>query len=126
VEGPTLIEAKLMRMKGHAIHDAAAYVPKEMHEFWRKRDCIDRFRKYLLDKKWITPEQDTNLIAGVEKEIDAEREFAENSPMPEPHTAAEGVYCQGCHTVKPKYGVPQKARRSGGKLKKSEAAIHFK
>ena len=43
-EGPTLIEAKLMRMKGHAIHDAAAYVPKEMHEFWRKRDCIDRFR----------------------------------------------------------------------------------
>ena len=27
-EGPTLIEAKMMRMKGHAIHDAAAYVPK--------------------------------------------------------------------------------------------------
>src|SRR5690348_2012312 len=57
-EGPTLIEAKLMRMKGHAIHDAAAYVPKEMHEFWRKRDCIDRFQKYLFDKKWLTPQQD--------------------------------------------------------------------
>jgi TPP-dependent pyruvate/acetoin dehydrogenase alpha subunit len=126
-EGPTLIEAKLMRMKGHAIHDAAAYVPKEMHEFWRKRDCIDRFQKYLLEKKWLTPAQDKEMIASVEKEIDAEREFAENSPMPEGHTAAEGVFCEdGCHTIKPKYGMPQKARRSESKLKESEAAIHFK
>jgi TPP-dependent pyruvate/acetoin dehydrogenase alpha subunit len=125
-EGPTLIEAKLMRMKGHAIHDAAAYVPKEMHEFWRKRDCIDRFQKYLLEKKWLTPAQHKEMIAAIEKEIDAEREFAENSPMPEGHTAAEGVFCDGCHEIKPKYGMPQKARRSEGKLKESEAAIHFK
>jgi TPP-dependent pyruvate/acetoin dehydrogenase alpha subunit len=125
-EGPTLIEAKLMRMKGHAIHDAAAYVPKEMHEFWRKRDCIDRFEKYLLEKQWLTPEQNQKMIADVEKELEAERDFAVSSPMPEPHTAAEGVYCDGCHAVKPKYGVPQKARRSEGKLKASEAAIHFK
>ncbi|HEY2912969.1 MAG TPA: thiamine pyrophosphate-dependent enzyme, partial [Candidatus Angelobacter sp.] len=116
-----------MRMKGHAIHDAAAYVPKEMHEFWRKRDCIDRFQKYLLEKKWLTPAQDKEMIAAIEKEIDAEREFAENSPMPEGHTAAEGVFCEdGCHQIKPKYGMPQKARRSEGKLKESEAAIHFK
>jgi len=113
-------------MKGHAIHDAAAYVPKEMHEFWRKRDCIDRFQKYLLEKKWLTPAQDKEMIAAIEKEIDAEREFAENSPMPEGHTAAEGVFCDGCHEIKPKYGMPQKARRGDGKLKESEAAIHFK
>src|SRR6478735_8151677 len=94
-DGPTLIEAKLMRMKGHAIHDAAAYVPKEMHEFWRKRDCIDRFQKYQLEKKWLTPAQDKEMIAAIEKEIEAEREFAENSPMPEGHTAAEGVFCDG-------------------------------
>src|SRR5213082_2202333 len=37
-QGPTLIEAKMMRMKGHAIHDPAAYVPKRMHEVWKKRD----------------------------------------------------------------------------------------
>jgi TPP-dependent pyruvate/acetoin dehydrogenase alpha subunit len=115
-----------MRMKGHAIHDAAAYVPKEMHEFWRKRDPIDRFGKYLLEKQWLTPEQNQKMIAHLEKELEAERDFAVNSPMPEPHTAAEGVYCDGCHSVKPKYGMPQKARRSEGKLKASEAAIHFK
>jgi pyruvate dehydrogenase E1 component alpha subunit/2-oxoisovalerate dehydrogenase E1 component alpha subunit len=126
-EGPTLIEAKLMRMKGHAIHDAAAYVPKEMHEFWRKRDCIDRFQKYLIEKKWLTAAEDKEMIAGVDKEIDAERAVAEASPMPEGHTAAEGVFCEnGCHVIKPKYGMPQKARRSEGKLKESEAAIHFK
>jgi TPP-dependent pyruvate/acetoin dehydrogenase alpha subunit len=83
-----------------------------MHEFYRKRDCIDRFQKYLMEKKWLTPAQDAELIAGVEKEIDAEREFAENSPMPEPHTAAEGVYCGGCKTKKPKYAMPKKAQRS--------------
>jgi TPP-dependent pyruvate/acetoin dehydrogenase alpha subunit len=126
-EGPTLIEAKLMRMKGHAIHDAAAYVPKEMHEFWRKRDCIDRFQKYLMDKKWLTPAQDEKLKAEIDKEIEAEREFADNSPMPEGPTAAEGVYCDaGCHQIKPKYGMPKKAKRSEGKLKETAAAIHFK
>ena len=126
-EGPTMIEAKMMRMKGHAIHDAAAYVPKEMHEFWRKRDCIDRFEKFLLGKKWLTAEENKKMIAECEEELEAEREFAMNSPMPEGHTAAEGVYCDdGCHAIKPKYAMPKTAKRGEGKLKESEAAIHFK
>src|ERR1700690_2211556 len=41
-EGPTLIEAKLIRMKGHAIHDAADYVPKPLFDYWKKRDPIAR------------------------------------------------------------------------------------
>src|SRR5437016_10069329 len=126
-QGPTMIEAKMMRMKGHAIHDAAAYVPKEMLDFWRKRDCLDRFQKYLLGKKWLTPQQNQKLIEQVEKELEEEREFAVNSPMPEPHTAAEGVYCQeGCHSIRPKYGMPQAGKRGAGKLKETEAAIHYK
>ena len=126
-EGPTLIEAKMMRMKGHAIHDAAAYVPEAMREFWQKRDCIDRFEKFLLGKKWLTPEENRKIIAGVEAELEAEREIAVNSPMPEGHTAAEGVYCDGhCHTIKPKYGVPKTAKRGDARLKETEAAIHFK
>src|SRR5262245_14739306 len=126
-EGPTMIEAKMMRMKGHAIHDAAAYVPKEMHEFWRKRDCIDRFRKYLNEKKWLTPAQDAEVSGEVEKEVDEDRAFAESSPMPEPHTAGEGVYCEdGCHKIKPKYGTQKEFKRGEGKLKETEAAIHFK
>src|SRR5437660_2972409 len=126
-QGPTMIEAKMMRMKGHAIHDAAAYVPKEMHEFWRKRDPIDRFEKFLLGKRWLTTEQNQKLIDEVEKGLEAEREFAVNSPMPEPHIAAEGVYCdENCHQIKPKYGVPKAHKRGAAKLKETEAAIHFK
>src|SRR5579864_9379331 len=57
-EGPTMIEAKMMRMKGHAIHDAASYVPKAMFEFWKKRDPIARFENYLVkEKKWLTQKE---------------------------------------------------------------------
>ncbi len=43
--GPVLIEAKTMRMTGHAQHDAAEYVPREMFEYWKARDPIDLYRK---------------------------------------------------------------------------------
>jgi TPP-dependent pyruvate/acetoin dehydrogenase alpha subunit len=124
-EGASLIEAKMMRMKGHAIHDAAAYVPQELMEYWRKRDPIARFEKYLLEKKWLTPKQNEALMAAVEKEVEEDRAIAEASPMPNPEDAAKGVWCEGCHEIKPKYGTP-KAAKGSGKLKESEAAIHFK
>ena len=55
-EGPTLIEAKMMRMKGHAIHDGAEYVPKPLFEYWKKRDPIARLEDYLVKKKkWLPP-----------------------------------------------------------------------
>ncbi|MGH9539203.1 MAG: thiamine pyrophosphate-dependent dehydrogenase E1 component subunit alpha, partial [Terriglobales bacterium] len=105
-EGPTLIEAKMMRMKGHAIHDAADYVPKPLFEYWRKRDPIARFENYLLHvKKWLSPSENRELIAGVDEQLEADREFAVASPMPEPESAAGGVYCEeGCHHIRPKYG----------------------
>jgi TPP-dependent pyruvate/acetoin dehydrogenase alpha subunit len=126
-EGPTLIEAKMMRMKGHAIHDAADYVPKPLFEYWRKRDPIARFEKHLLSKKWLTSEENENLIADVERELEADRDFAVASPMPEPESAAGGVYCDsGCHEIKPKYGVPKVKAGKAGATKKPEAALHFK
>jgi len=126
-EGPTLIEAKMMRMKGHAIHDAAGYVPKEMFEFWKKRDPIARFENYLLqDKKWLTGQENEALIAHVDEIIEAEREIAVNSPMPAPESAEGGVFCEnGCHEVKPKYGTP-KVRKGTGGYKATEAAGHLK
>ena len=46
-QGPVLIEAKTMRMVGHAQHDAAEYVPREMFEYWKTRDPLGRYEKYL-------------------------------------------------------------------------------
>lgn len=127
--GPTLIEAKMMRMKGHAIHDAADYVPRPMFEYWRRRDPIARFENYLVSvKKWLTPKEHQDLIAEVEAYLEREREIAVNSPMPAPETAVGGVYCaDGCHAIRPKYGMP-KARKVGTSAgrQREEAAIHFK
>jgi len=126
-QGPTLIEAKMMRMKGHAIHDAASYVPKPMYEFWRQRDPLARFENYLVkDKKWLTPNENENLIAEVEEVIEAEREIAVNSPMPTPESAEGGVFCEeGCHEIKPKYGMPQ-VKQGQASYKETEAAVHLK
>jgi len=125
-EGPTLIEAKMMRMKGHAIHDAAEYVPKALFEYWKKRDPIARLEDYLVKKRWLTAAENGELIADVERQLEADRDFAVSSPMPAPETAAGGVYCEAeCHEIKPKYAMP-KAREGKAGPKTSEAAVHLK
>jgi TPP-dependent pyruvate/acetoin dehydrogenase alpha subunit len=126
-EGPTLIEAKMMRMKGHAIHDAAGYVPHELFEFWRKRDPFARFENYLVkEKKWLSGKENAELISEVERVIEKDREIAVNSPMPTPESAEGGVFCQdGCHEIKPKYGMP-KAKKGTGGYKEAEATVHLK
>src|SRR5271166_6667101 len=130
-EGPTLIEAKMMRMKGHAIHDAAQYVPAKLLEFWRARDPITRFENYLVNvKHWLTKDN-RELIEDVERELEADREAAVASPMPDPLTdkTHQGVYCDpSCHEIKPKYGpVAAKPRKAGAtKANEAEAAVHLK
>lgn len=127
-EGPTLIEAKMMRMKGHAIHDAADYVPKALFEYWRKRDCITRFENFLLNvKKWLTPTENRELIAAVDQQLEADRNLAVDSPMPAPESAAGGVYCEsGCHEIKPKYATPKARKGATGGPASVEAAVHLK
>src|ERR1700723_2716098 len=126
-EGATLIEAKMMRMKGHAIHDAAEYVPKPLFDYWRRRDPIARFEKYLFGKKWLTSEENEKLIGDGGRELEADREFAVASPMPEPESAAGGVYCDStCHEITPKYGVPKTRQQAASGPKETTATIHFK
>ncbi len=124
-EGPTLIEAKMMRMKGHAIHDAAEYVPKPLFEYWKKRDPIARFENFLISKKWLAAEENRRLIADVDQQLEADRNFAVNSPMPTPDSAAGGTWCSPeCHEIKPKYSVPKV--KAGAVKARTEAAVHLK
>ena len=107
-EGPILMEVKTFRRLGHAQHDPAEYVPKEMRAYWEARDPIMLYEKFLTSKKLL----DANAIKGTGEKIDqllsAERDFAENSPMPPAEFAAQGVYCTGddCHKVAPKWERP--------------------
>jgi len=128
-EGPTLIEAKMMRMKGHAIHDAAAYVPRPLFEYWRKRDPIARFEHFLVEQKWLSPAENKKLIDEVDQQLEADRNAAVDSPMPDPATTPQNVYCEhGCHTINPKYGAP-KAREVGpadARPRTGDTAVHLR
>jgi TPP-dependent pyruvate/acetoin dehydrogenase alpha subunit len=90
--GPTLIEAKTFRMKGHAEHDDAYYVPKELFEYWEKRDPVKRLGQYLLNQKILTSKELTAIQDRVKKEIDEAQRLAEEGPLPDPEEAAKGVY----------------------------------
>jgi TPP-dependent pyruvate/acetoin dehydrogenase alpha subunit len=105
--GPVLIEAKTMRMRGHAQHDRAEYVPKEMLETWKRRDPLDRYEKFLNENKLWDAKEKKEIEARVTREIQADVEFAENSPFPPPELAAQGVYCEGCHTVEADWKRPK-------------------
>ena len=97
--GPVLIEAKTMRMRGHAQHDSPDYVPKEIFELWKQRDPLVRQEKFLSENKLWDAKTKKEIDARIAREIQADVEFAENSPFPPPELAAQGVYCEGCHTV---------------------------
>jgi TPP-dependent pyruvate/acetoin dehydrogenase alpha subunit len=105
--GPVLIEAKTMRMKGHAQHDAAEYVPKEMLEAWKKRDPLDRYERYLSEHKLWDAKAKQEIDERISREIQADVEFAENSPLPPPELAEQGVYCEGCHAVEAVWQRPK-------------------
>ncbi|MGA7919039.1 MAG: thiamine pyrophosphate-dependent dehydrogenase E1 component subunit alpha [Candidatus Acidiferrales bacterium] len=97
--GPRLIEVKTMRMRGHAQHDPAEYVPKQMFEYWKARDPITLYEKYLTENKVWDAQAKSEIDARIERELDAEQKFAEESPLPPAALAEEGVYCEGCHTI---------------------------
>jgi TPP-dependent pyruvate/acetoin dehydrogenase alpha subunit len=98
-EGPILIEAKSMRMRGHAQHDPAEYVPKEMFEYWKARDPIVLYEKFLTGEKL--------LDAKSKKEIEERIETL--LTMPPAEFANEGVYCTGdeCHKIAAKWERPK-------------------
>jgi len=107
-EGPILIEAKTFRRRGHAQHDPAEYVPPEQREYWEKRDPITLFEKFLTAEKILDPKGKKEIEDKINTLLEKEREFAENSPMPPPEFASEGVYCTGddCHKIRPKWERP--------------------
>jgi TPP-dependent pyruvate/acetoin dehydrogenase alpha subunit len=108
-DGPILIEAKTFRRLGHAQHDPAEYVPKEMRAYWEARDPIERHEKFLMSEKLLDAKGKAEIEKKIETLLAAEREFAENSPMPPPELAEQGVYCTGdnCHKITPKWERPK-------------------
>jgi TPP-dependent pyruvate/acetoin dehydrogenase alpha subunit len=107
-EGPILIEAKSFRRMGHAQHDPAEYVPKEMRAYWEERDPITLYEKFLSSEKLLDAKGKKEIEEKINTLLAAERDFAENSPMPPAEFAETGVYCTGddCHKIRAKWERP--------------------
>jgi TPP-dependent pyruvate/acetoin dehydrogenase alpha subunit len=90
--GPSLIEVKTFRMRGHAEHDDAFYVPKGMQEEWAKRDPIDRLVTYLEEHLPADASTLTEIDQRVERELEGALSRALASPLPDPDTQLHGVY----------------------------------
>jgi pyruvate dehydrogenase E1 component alpha subunit len=90
--GPTLIECLTLRMEGHAVHDDAFYVPKELFERWAESDPIERYRRWLHEHADFSDEEEDEIKVSVKKHLNEALEKAEASPLPDPATLLDGVY----------------------------------
>jgi TPP-dependent pyruvate/acetoin dehydrogenase alpha subunit len=90
--GPTLIECLTLRMEGHAVHDDASYVPKELFEEWAKRDPLERFRSWLRENADLSDEQEEEIRADIKRILNEAIRRAEESPLPETDSLLEGVF----------------------------------
>ena len=90
-EGPTFIEARTYRWKGHSKSDRQAYRTKEEVREWMNRDPIKFLEKYLREEK-VKEEELENIKKQVEREIEEAIEFALESPEPTLEEARRMVY----------------------------------
>ena len=92
--GPTLIECMTLRMEGHAVHDDASYVPRELFEQWAERDPLARYRAWLVEHADMTDDEEGEIENLVKKHLNDALERAEASPAPDPSTLLDGVYAE--------------------------------
>lgn len=94
-EGPTFIEAKTFRHRGHFEGDPYDYVPKEVLNDWKEnRDPIKNFKKVLLNNSITTEEEIAQIEQQLDQEIEAAIQKAEAAPMPNPERIYEGLFAE--------------------------------
>jgi pyruvate dehydrogenase E1 component alpha subunit len=90
--GPTLLECKTYRWRGHYIGDPEQYRTKEEVAQWQERCPIRRFQAYLLERGAIQRGDIEAISRHVEEEVAAAVRFAEQSPFPDPEEALEDLF----------------------------------
>lgn len=82
-----------MRMQGHAEHDDASYVPRELLEEWAARDPIERYRRVLLEEG-VSEAELREAEERIRAEVERDLSLAEASPLPDPAFTYGGVYAE--------------------------------
>ncbi|WBV45309.1 thiamine pyrophosphate-dependent dehydrogenase E1 component subunit alpha [Pseudoroseomonas cervicalis] len=93
-EGPTLIESKTYRIRGHSRSDRNRYRTKEEIESWQRRDPIKLFEEELTGLGILRMEEIVALRAEVEAEIAAAIDYAKDSPAPDVAALTRDVYAR--------------------------------
>ncbi len=93
-DGPTLLEFRTYRYKGHSMSDPAKYRTKEELEEYKSKDPIEQVREVLLSNKYATEADLEAIDKKIKEAVDASVKFAEESPFPEPEEAFKDVYVQ--------------------------------
>lgn len=93
-DGPTFLEIRTYRYRGHSMSDPAKYRSKEEVETYKALDPIQVVQQLLLDRGWLNETDLQNLRDKIEAEVKDSIEFAENSPYPDDSELYTDVYVQ--------------------------------
>jgi pyruvate dehydrogenase E1 component alpha subunit len=93
-EGPTLLEFRTYRYKGHSMSDPQKYRTKEEVEEYKQRDPIEQVRKSILEKKIATEKDLEEIEHKVNAQVEESVKFAEESNYPDPSEALHDIYAQ--------------------------------
>ena len=85
-------EATREAMSGHAAHDDARYVSKELFQKWEKKDPILRLETSLIGDKFVTKKEVQQMDTRITQEVDEAVNLAETDPFPDPEETLLGVF----------------------------------
>jgi pyruvate dehydrogenase E1 component alpha subunit len=94
-EGPTFLEMRTYRYKGHSMSDPAKYRSKEEVEEYKSKDPIDQVRETILKKKYADEAWIQEIDEKIKAIVDESVRFSEESPWPDPSELYNDVYVQG-------------------------------
>ena len=93
-EGPSLLEFRTYRYKGHSMSDPQKYRTKEEVDEYKKRDPIEVVRTTILEKKFATEKELDAIVEKVNAQVEDSVKFAEESNFPDPKEAMKDIYVQ--------------------------------
>jgi pyruvate dehydrogenase E1 component alpha subunit len=93
-EGPTLIEMKTYRYRGHSMSDPAKYRSKEEVEEYKEKDPIDHVLNVIRENNYATEAEIEAINEKVKAVVEESVEFAENSPWPDESEVYKDIYTQ--------------------------------
>jgi pyruvate dehydrogenase E1 component alpha subunit len=93
-EGPTFLEMRTYRYKGHSMSDPQKYRTKEELEEYKLRDPIETTLEKILEKKYATQKEIDTINTNIENDIAACVTFAEESPWPDDAEVFNDIYTQ--------------------------------